>query len=145
MVEAGAAGCREEISVDSGAARFSMHDLVESSGLSERTIRYYITQGLIAPALGRGRARYFTPDHLEQLERAATLRAQRHSIEEIRDRLASQAVPHPATSQRWERAPLHATLELHLREDAPQAVRELARRIVELSQEWLGAEGDNGH
>jgi DNA-binding transcriptional MerR regulator len=126
--------------VDSDAARFSMSDLVESSGLNERTIRYYISQGIVAPALGRGRSRYYTPHHLEQLERAAALRSRRLSIDEIRAQmqLTVQVAPEPTSGERWERVVLHPTLELHLHEDAPQAVRELARQVVALAHDWLG-------
>lgn len=124
--------------MDVGEPRFSMAELVESSGLQERTIRYYISQGIVDPALGRGRSRYFTPRHLVQLEQVARLRKLRLSIEEIRARLAVPAVTEPAAGDRWDRIALHPSLELHLREDAPEAIRALARQVVDLAQDWLG-------
>ncbi len=55
-------------------ARFSLSELVDASGMPERTVRFYIDQGLIPPALGKGRSRYYTPEHLQLLEQVKTLR-----------------------------------------------------------------------
>ena len=59
--------------MQAGEPRFSLAELEESSGLNTRTIRFYIEQGLVPPALGRGRSRYFTPDHLRILAEIAHL------------------------------------------------------------------------
>lgn len=124
--------------MEAGEPRFSLAELEESSGLNARTIRFYIAEGLVPPALGRGRSRYFTPDHLQLLAQIASLREQRLSIEEIRERLAGQATPAGLDSEQWRRLRLHPDLELHLRDGAPEGVRELAARLVALASEWFG-------
>jgi len=123
--------------VDTGDPRFSLSELEESSGLNERTIRYYIAQGLMPPAMGRGRSRYYTPEHLQILTQIAAFRDQRLSIEEIRTRLEHTAAPPELDSDRWQRVRLRPDLELHIREDAPAGVRELAARIAALSASWF--------
>lgn len=121
-----------------GEPRFSLAELEESSGLNARTIRFYIEQGLVAPALGRGRSRYFTPEHLRVLAEIAHLRDQRLSIDEIRERLAGQATPEGIVPEEWGRIRLHPDLELHMRSGAPDNVRALAARITALVTEWFG-------
>lgn len=126
----------------SGEPRFTLAELVEASGLPERTVQYWITEGLVSPALGRGRARYYTPAHLLELTRVQQLRAERLSIEEIRQRLTAEAAPPPdAAHEHWRRIRLHPDLELHLRDDAPEGVAALARELAERAREWFGDEG----
>lgn len=119
-------------------ARFSLSELVDASGMPERTVRFYIDQGLIPPALGKGRSRYYTPEHLQLLEQVKTLREQKLSIEEVRQRLHAQQASEALPAQHWERIVLHPDLEIMVRTDAPEGVRALAQRIVQLSGEWFG-------
>lgn len=128
--------------MEAGEPRFSLAELEEASGLNARTIRFYIEQGLVPPALGRGRSRYFTSDHLRVLAEIAHLREQRLSIGEIRARLARAAAPTDLESEDWRRLRLHPGLELHVRSGAPEGVRELAARITALAAGWFG-EGDS--
>jgi DNA-binding transcriptional MerR regulator len=124
------------------AARFTMADLVEASGLTERTIRYYVQEGLVSPAQGRGRTRYYTPQHLEELTRVADLRRRHLSIDEIRDLVGrSQSTSTAATglpSETWERIYLHPDLELLVRARAPENIRALAQDLHQRAQEWFG-------
>ncbi len=124
--------------MEAGEPRFSLAELEESSGLNARTIRFYIEQGLVPPALGRGRSRYFTPDHLRILAEIAHLREQRLSLDEIRERLAGQPATDGIDGESWRRLRLHPGLELHVRADASEGVRELAARITTLAAGWFG-------
>lgn len=50
-----------------GDAELSLADLAAESGLTERTIRYYISRGLLeGPARG-GRGAYYTAEHAKRL------------------------------------------------------------------------------
>jgi DNA-binding transcriptional MerR regulator len=120
--------------------RFSLAELEEASGVPERTIRQFITAGLVPPALGRGRARYFTPDHLQRLELVARMRGDRLSIDEIRSRLLSASGPDATLSEGWRRLTLHPDLELHIRDGAPEAVQTLAAELAEQARRWFGEE-----
>ncbi len=127
--------------METGEPRFSLAELEESSGLNARTIRFYIEQGLVAPALGRGRSRYFTPDHLRVLAEIAHLREQRLSLDEVRARLTRDAAPAGLDGDDWRRLRLHPDLELHVRAGASDSVQELAARITALAAGWFGDDG----
>ena len=118
--------------------RFSLAELVDASGVPEGTIRAYIKEGLIPASIGRGRARYYTPQHLERLELVARLRADRVSIVEIRERLLREAAPVTPSGDTWRRIALHPDLELHVRADAPDAVDSLVDELVAQSRRWFG-------
>lgn len=59
-------------------------ELARRSGVPERTIRLYITKGLIPRPLRAGQRAAYGPAHLEALERIRTLQAKGHSLAEIR-------------------------------------------------------------
>lgn len=120
--------------------RFSLAELVDASGVPERTIRQFITDGLVPPALGRGRARYFTPNHLAQLELVARLRDQRLSVEEIRSRLVATGPAGEQNGDIWRRLTLHPDLELHVRADAPESVQALVSELALHARRWFGDE-----
>ena len=120
--------------------RFSLAELVDASGLTERTVRYFITEGLVPPALGRGRSRYFTSDHLTRLELVARLRADRLSFDEIRERLAEPESDATTQAENWHRLTLHPDLELLVRADASESVQALARELAVQAQRWFGEE-----
>lgn len=125
--------------------RFTLSELVEATGLTERTIRYYISAGIVPPALGRGRSRYYTPQHLQNLTQVASLRAQRLSIDEIRERMLASVQVTSALDAApvWRHISVHSTLELHVRDDAPDGILALARTLEAQSREWLGSEDDD--
>lgn len=120
--------------------RFSLAELVDASGIPERMIRQFITDGLIPPALGRGRARYFTPGHLERLAMVAHLRSERLSVDEIRQRLNAVNGPPGQASDMWQRLTLHPDLELHVRSGAPESVQALVVELAEQARRWFGDE-----
>lgn len=55
--------------------RLSLAELADAAGMSKPQLRKWIEFGVIPPSLGRGRGRYFTPDHLKQLRKAQRERA----------------------------------------------------------------------
>jgi DNA-binding transcriptional MerR regulator len=120
--------------------RFSLADLVESSGLPGRTVRNFITEGLVPPANGRGRSRYYTTDHLARLELVARLRAERLSFDEIRERLSAPDTTASPESETWQRLMLHPDLELLVRDDASESVQALARELALQARQWFGEE-----
>lgn len=64
--------------------RFSIDDLSRLTGLTVRTIRFYIQMGLVDRPEGQKRASFYTPVHLEQLLRVKRLVAEGRSLESIR-------------------------------------------------------------
>jgi DNA-binding transcriptional MerR regulator len=107
--------------------RYTIADLQRETGVSPRTIRYYITQGLLPPAHGRGPSATYDRGHLlrlqaikRQKERFLPLETIKHRLgdltdEEIEAEIGAQSSP-PA--DRWRRVRLHDDIELHVRERA---------------------------
>ena len=59
---------------DGSAARYRMKDLVERTGLRRETIHFYISEGLLPPAVKKQRnMAWYGAEHLERLEAIRTL------------------------------------------------------------------------
>ena len=48
---------------------YNIETLAKLSGLTRRTIRYYVQRGLLKPPQGGGRGSYYTDKHLERLKK----------------------------------------------------------------------------
>lgn len=92
-------------------ARLSLAELAEAAGVSIRTVRYYIAEGLLPPPEGAGLRSAYTHDHRDRLRLIARLKAAYLPLREIRRRLAGldaeavrtlvhprNAVPRPSPS-----------------------------------------------
>ena len=49
--------------------KYTAEELAKLAGLPLRTVRYYVQEELIDPALGLGRGSHFDDKHLDQLKR----------------------------------------------------------------------------
>jgi DNA-binding transcriptional MerR regulator len=105
--------------------RYTMADLEAQTGVSARTIRFYITQGLLPAARGRGVGATYGPGHLLRLKAIVLLKAENLPLDQIRTRLegmrdadlaAMLEVKSAPPEDRWRRLQLHPDLELHVRE-----------------------------
>ncbi len=108
-----------------GSARFTIAELVDQTEASARTIRYYITEGLLPPAYGRGPNATYDRGHLLRLRLIGDLKQRRLGLEEIRRQLhelsdedvgALLAIQTRPEDVRWRRVALHPDIELHVRE-----------------------------
>lgn len=123
-------------------SRYTMTQLEELTGFSARTIRYYIQEGLIGPAFGRGPSATYDRDQFLRLMRVAELKTEFPALDQIRERLngistadleAHFAVRAGPEEERWRRVRVHPDLELHVRAvDDPD--RRFARAIAEIVQ-----------
>lgn len=69
-------------------ARLRLADLTRAAGVSVRTVRYYIAEGLLPPPAGGGPRSHYTAAHLDRLRLIARLKADFLPLKEIRRRLA---------------------------------------------------------
>jgi DNA-binding transcriptional MerR regulator len=69
--------------------RYAIGDLAELGGVSRRTVRYYVQEGLLPAPFGVGRGNHYGREHLEQLLRVKTLQESGRTLEEIRDALGT--------------------------------------------------------
>src|SRR5438046_2449421 len=107
--------------------RMSIGELADVSGLSRRSIRFYVQQKLLPPPEGDGRVARYDTSHLERLRRIGELQAAGHSLEGIRRVLegkegaAPVALPAAAvdaagkwSAELWTRVKVVEGVELHL-------------------------------
>lgn len=107
--------------------RYTISDLERETGISPRNIRYYITQGLLPSAHGRGVGATYTADHLLRLKYINKLKQDNLPLAEMRkqldglsqEKLADVLRVETAPPQdRWRRIHLHDDIEIHVRERA---------------------------
>lgn len=123
--------------------RYTIADLEERTGLSARTVRYYIQEGLLPPAHGRGPSATYDLGHLLRLQAVTQLKANHLPLGEIRERLAGlsdndiaallEVNVEPAQDDGlWRRIELHPDLELLVRERAGRDRDYKFRSVVEM-------------
>lgn len=64
--------------------KFSLEELSELTGISRRTIRFYIQKGLMNGPEGEKRGAYYTTEHLEDLLRIKRMTEKHIPLNEIR-------------------------------------------------------------
>ena len=79
-----------------GQREYSISELAEAAGVSTRTIRYYVSEGLLPPPVGSGPNSRYTDAHRRQLGIIGHLKAQYLPLREIRRRLAGHGEVHSA-------------------------------------------------
>lgn len=78
--------------------RYTIRQLAEQAGINRRTIRYYISEGLVPSACGEGRGSYYTDEHLERLRVINRGKEAGLSLEEIKHRTRAAVPPHTWTT-----------------------------------------------
>lgn len=132
--------------------RYTIADLEARTGLTARTIRYYVQQGLIPPAHGRGPTATYDESHMLRLQAVEALKEQRLSLSEIRERLLTlsdsgiaglmrvEVGPNPE-EELWRRVVLHEDLELMVRVArsgrGSAAIEEFVERIARIAHAEL--------
>jgi len=135
-------------------ARYSIAELAQRTGVSRRTVRFYVQRGLIPPPYGRGRGRHYGDEHLEALLRVRALKAEGHTLADL-EKGGEAALPEPATPKRatttrptgrrkrpgrmWVRQTVAPGYELHVAAEKPplreEQLAHLARVLGTLSDE----------
>ena len=123
----------------SAAVRYAIGELATLGGVSRRTVRYYVQEGLIPPPLGLGRGNHYTAEHLEQLLRVKAMQESGRTLVEIQRALGQptngrrrdESRPEELPSRSlWRRIDVTPGVELHVtstvRLPPPARLRELA-------------------
>ena len=79
---------------------YTFEELCALSGLSTRTLRYYIQIGLVDKPIGQTRAAHYLSSHLEKIFRIKQLSESGISLERIRDVLLGGPLPVPERTKR---------------------------------------------
>lgn len=125
---------------DSPHQHFSIDELSTLAGVTARTVRYYIAEGLLERPVGEKRGAYYLQQHLEQLLLIRRWSDAGLSLERIRELLAGapeDPAPRPVrpwTVEVWSRVTLADGLELQIEPGraglTPEQVRELVREVT---------------
>ena len=124
----------------SDAVLYGIGDLADLAGVSRRTVRYYVQEGLVPAPLGLGRGSHYGPPHLEQLLKVKALQEAGQTLDEIKRTLSgrgeralrAQTVQMGTLPERsvWRRIAIAPGLELHVsggvRLPSPGKLTELA-------------------
>jgi DNA-binding transcriptional MerR regulator len=79
---------------------YTFEELCALTGLSTRTLRYYIQIGLVDKPIGQTRAAHYLSFHLEKILRIKQLSEAGISLERIREVLSGDPLPLPERSKR---------------------------------------------
>jgi DNA-binding transcriptional MerR regulator len=107
--------------------RYAIGDLADLGGVSRRTVRYYVQEGLLAAPLGVGRGNHYSREHLDQLLRVKGMQEAGRTLDEIRQAVngskgrrqgqrnleTAERVP-PLERALWRRVTLAPGVELHI-------------------------------
>ena len=66
----------------------SIEELADAAGVPVRTVRFYISEGLLPGPSGRGRGAFYGEEHLLRLQLIRLLAARRVPLTEMREKLA---------------------------------------------------------
>ncbi|MDQ3540073.1 MAG: helix-turn-helix domain-containing protein [Chloroflexota bacterium] len=125
--------------------RYTMTDLEQASGISARTIRYYIANGLLQPAYGRGPTATYDSDHLLRLQYIQRLKDERLPLKEIQERLSNLTpddiavalkVQMEPSAETWRHVTLHPDLAIQIRDRPPGARAPTLDRAFDLIVEY---------
>jgi DNA-binding transcriptional MerR regulator len=117
--------------------RYAVGDLADLGGVSRRTVRYYVQEGLLPTPHGVGRGNHYGPEHLERLLKVKSLQEGGRTLDEIRRALHHKsrtpeqvAVEPPPARSVWRRLTLAPGVELNVsgevRLPSPGRLAELA-------------------
>jgi DNA-binding transcriptional MerR regulator len=114
---------------------WSLSELAQETGLSPRTIRYYISRGLLAGPLVAGRGAAYGADHLARLRAIQQLQAGGAMLSEIarllEGRPAGAFLPPP---EAWERYQLESDVVVWVRAgSAPWRSQEVRRALSDFA------------
>jgi DNA-binding transcriptional MerR regulator len=131
---------------------WTLAELTEDTGLTPRTIRYYIARGLVKGPVVAGRGAIYSAEHLERLKMIKRLQAGGMMLAEIARVLGGAAEPKQLpTPVSWQSYALTDDVTVQVRADtAPWRAKEIRDALREfaarLAQEEAKSDGsDENH
>jgi DNA-binding transcriptional MerR regulator len=113
-------------------AKYTLSELAALGGVSTRTLRYYLGEGLLPPPLGRGPGAHYDDAHLTRLQSVQYHQALGMELAAIKRHFAH----HYATSA-LNRGEFPPPLDLDLTEAGPEAASALPKAVPE---SWIRIE-----
>jgi DNA-binding transcriptional MerR regulator len=140
---------------------YGLQTLCTQAGVTPRTVRYYIQNGLLPAPDPQGPATRYSRGHLDRLRLIRNLQREHQPLAEIRRRLQSlkdedirrlvgkrapasplrvRAGTNPSftlTRSQWERVPLAPDVELHVRRPLTRETNRRVDKLVDLARRLL--------
>ena len=123
------------------ASHLSLDDLASLTGVTARTVRFYIQQGLVSRPEGAKRGAFYVQRHVEQLLMIRRWTDAGLSLDRIRELVAGAPADPPPRAVKagsvevWSRVTLADGIEIHLEPGraglSPEQVRALVRAVTE--------------
>lgn len=114
---------------------YTINELSELTGLSRRTIRYYIQMGLISSPAGRGRGGFYNDSHVNSLLRIKELQESGASLSTIAESLKikmSEDVSH--NREVWVRQQITTGVEIYIRRDVEERQYKKVSELIRLAK-----------
>lgn len=122
--------------------RYTIEDLVYLTGYTRRSIRYYISEGLLDPPAGRGRGGFYYDSHLERLQQIKALQDRGLRLVDIQKLPSGKdCASEPAVSREaWVRVSLCPGVELHVNRDVEVRERKRVDALVKIGKSLFQGE-----
>ncbi|MBM3175987.1 MAG: MerR family transcriptional regulator [Chloroflexi bacterium] len=121
--------------------KYTIEDIVELSGFTRRTIRYYIQEGLLEPPSGRGRGGFYYDSHLAQLRKIWSLQEQGMRLIAIKKLLKSGDVEEiPCAREVWAKYLIAPGIEINVRRDLEEIDGKKIARIIKVTKSIMKEE-----
>ncbi len=115
--------------------RWSLEELAAEAGLPARTIRFYITRGLVPPPAGAGRGAAYRAEHLARLRAIRKLQAKGVMLADIARQLGGEkAEAGLAAPSAWWSYPVQEDVVVWVRADlSPWRTRQVRAALAEMT------------
>ena len=129
---------KRDTSSDNPGSGISLNELAKESGVPERTIRYYISRGLIPGPVRGGRGAEYTPEHLAGIQTVRQLQSAGMTLAEIEYEFARDAGDRlPAIApESWSMYRISPDVTVQVRDGlSPWRIKQLRSAIARLAAE----------
>ena len=115
---------------------YSLSELAEWAGLPARTIRFYISRGLLPGPHQAGRGASYGAEHLQVLERIQQLQEEGRTLVEISRALnaSRENLRFPAPAAWWNYQLAEDVVVMVRAENSPWRLRRIQKALAELAQ-----------
>ncbi|KJU82956.1 transcriptional regulator, MerR family [Candidatus Magnetobacterium bavaricum] len=123
--------------------KYLITEVSEITGFSLRTIRYYVSSGIIEPPEGRGRGGFYNDRHIDKLRQIKGMQENGMRLKDIITLDRSSEVPNAETTRQvWFKYEIIPGLEIHVRKDIEESERQKIFDVVKLSKTILKGNQD---
>lgn len=116
---------------------YTLQEIAEKTNTPNRTVRYYISKGLLPPPLRAGRDAAYTDTHIKLLEEIRIHKAQGYTLNEINRILSigkiDKTLPEPTL---WQSYKVSDYVEVNVLSDIPPwHLKSILKNIKRMTQE----------